>query len=78
MDLIKCIELSKDTLILVDLRKVFNRLTIDYTFRSKKIRVFIILRACSNNKISARANIISFNTNFYLCLYKKTNLKKKH
>jgi hypothetical protein len=78
MDLIKCIKLGKNTLILINLRKVFNGLVINYASKSKKIKVFITLRACSNNRISVKANTISFSINFYLCLYKKTNLKKKH
>ena len=77
-DLIKYTKLGKDTLTLVDLRKVFNRLVVNYASRFKKIRVFITLRARSNNKTSARANIISSSTNFHLYLYKKTNSKKKH
>jgi hypothetical protein len=78
MDLIKCAKLSKDTLILIDLRKVFSGLVVNYASRSKKIRVFIILGAYSNNRISARANMTSSGTNFHLCLYKKTNSEKKH
>jgi hypothetical protein len=78
MDLIKYIKLSKDTLILINLRKVFNRLVINYTFKFKKIKVFIILRARSNNKISVKANIISSSINFHPCLYKKINSEKKH
>jgi hypothetical protein len=57
---------------------VFNKLIINYAFKSKKIKVFIILKAYSNNKTSVKANTMSFNINFYLYLYKKTNLKKKH
>jgi hypothetical protein len=63
---------------LVDLRKVFSGLVADYAFKSKKIKVFTTLGARSNNRISARANTTSFGTNFYPCLYKKTNLEKKH
>jgi len=63
---------------LINLRKVFNGLIVNYASKSKKIRVFTILRAYSNNKTSARANIISSSTNFHLYLYKKTNSKKKH
>ena len=77
-DLIKYTKLGKDTLTLINLRKVFNRLVVNYAFKSKKIKVFIILKAYSNNKTSAKANTISFNTNIYLYLYKKTNSKKKH
>jgi hypothetical protein len=57
---------------------VFSGLIVNYTSKFKKIGVFTILGACSNNGISARANIISSGTNFHLCLYKKTNLEKKH
>jgi hypothetical protein len=56
---------------------VFNRLIINYIFRFKKTKVFIILRACFNNKTSIKANIISSGTNFYLYLYKKNKLKEK-
>ena len=63
---------------LVDLGKVFSRLTANYASRSKKIRVFTTLRACSNNRTSARANTTSSGTNFHPCLCKKTNLEKKH
>jgi hypothetical protein len=57
---------------------VFNRLIVNYTFKFKKIKVFIILRAYFNNKTSVKVNIISSGINFHLYLYKKTNLKKKH
>ena len=77
-DLIKYTKLGKDTLTLVDLRKVFGGLAANYAFRFKKIRVFTTLRARSNNRTSARANTTSSGTNFHLCLYKKTNLEKKH
>jgi uncharacterized protein (UPF0248 family) len=78
MDLIKYIKLSKDTFILINLKKMFNRLVINYAFKFKKIKVFIILRACFNNKTSVRVNIISSSINFHLYLYKKINLKKKY
>ena len=57
---------------------MFSGLIADYASKSKKIRVFVILKARSNNKISARANTTSSGTNFYLYLYKKINLEKKH
>jgi hypothetical protein len=63
---------------LVDLGKVFSGLVANYAFRSKKTRVFITLGACSNNGISARANLTSSGNTFYLCLYKKIDLEKKH
>jgi DNA-binding CsgD family transcriptional regulator len=57
---------------------MFNGLTVNYAFKSKKIKVFTTLKAYSNNKTSVRANITSSSINFHLYLYKKTNLKKKH
>jgi hypothetical protein len=63
---------------LIDLGKVFSGLVANYASRSKKIRVFVTLGARSNNRISARANTTSSGTNFHSCLYKKTNLEKKH
>jgi hypothetical protein len=78
MDLIKYIKLNKNTLTLVDLRKVFIRLIINYTFKFKNTKVFITLRAYSNNRTSVKANITSSGTTFYLCLYKRIDLKKKY
>jgi hypothetical protein len=63
---------------LINLRKVFDGLAADYASRSKKIGVFAMLGARSNNRISARANTTSSSTNFHLCLCKKTNSEKKH
>ena len=78
INLIKCIKLGKDTFILIDLKKIFNRLVINYAFKFKKIKVFITLKAYFNNKTSIKVNIINSSINFYLYLYKKTDLKKKH
>jgi hypothetical protein len=63
---------------LINLGKMFSGLVVNYASKSKKIRVFAMLGAYSNNGTSARANITSSGTNFHLCLYKKTNSKKKH
>jgi hypothetical protein len=74
-DLIKCAELGKDTLMLVDLGKVFSGLVANYAFRPKKTRVFAMLGARFNNKASARANT----TNYEIaCPYKRNNSNRKH
>jgi hypothetical protein len=57
---------------------VFGGLVADYASGFKKIGVFVMLGACSDNGMSARANMISSGTNFYLCLCKKINLEKKY
>jgi len=77
-DLIKCAELGKDTLTLVDLGKVFGGLAADYASGSKKIGVFTTLGARSDNGTSARPNTTSSGTNFHPCPCKKTNSEKKH
>jgi hypothetical protein len=77
-DLIKCAELSKDTLTLVDLGKVFGGLAANYASGSKKTRVFITLGARSDNGTSARANPTSSGNTFYSCPYKKIDSEKKH
>jgi hypothetical protein len=59
MDLIKCIKLNKNTLILVDFNKVFNKVIINYTFKFKKTKVFIIFKAYFNNNINVKVNTMS-------------------
>jgi hypothetical protein len=75
MDLIKCAELGKDTLTLVDLGKIFSGLAADYASRPKKTRVFITLGARSNNKASARANTMNYGI---ACPYKRNNFNRKY
>jgi hypothetical protein len=41
----------------------------------KKTKVFIILRACFNNKISVKTNILSYRIVY---LYKRNNFNKKY
>jgi aminoglycoside phosphotransferase family enzyme len=60
---------------LINLKKVFSRLIANYAFRTKKTKVFTTLKAYSNNKVSVRANVLSFGIAYP---YKKTDFKRKH
>jgi hypothetical protein len=51
---------------LINFKKIFNRLIINYAFKFKKTKVFIILRAYFNNKASVKANIISYRIIVYI------------
>jgi hypothetical protein len=54
---------------------MFNRLIINYTFKFKKTKVFIIFKAYFNNKISIKVNILSFKI---IYLYKEKDFNKKN
>jgi hypothetical protein len=76
---LKFLSLPTIIITLINLRKVFKRLTINNIInRFKKTKVFIILRVYLDNKLSTKFNLKSFNIVFYLYFYKKTKIKKKH
>jgi hypothetical protein len=79
MDLVKYTELDRDTTSLDDLRRIFRSLAANNAIsRSKKTGVFATIRAYSDIETSTRSNIKISANETYLCLYKKTDIEKKH
>jgi hypothetical protein len=79
IDLVKCTKLGRDTTSLDDLKKIFRGLAVDNAISGfKKTKVFATIKARSDIETSIRFNTKISANETYLCLYKKTDIKKKH